>query len=140
MTTETLDQQKVEQFAEKMIGTLNGAGLALMTSIGHQTGLFDALAELPPATSTEIAQAAGLNERYVREWLGQMVTARVIDYDPAEGLYTLPAEHAAFLTRAATPDNIRGLQPLSRRDGRGECADLCGSTGRPHSAPRPRSH
>mgnify|MGYP003694712589 CR=1 FL=1 len=26
---------------------------------------------------------SGLNERYVREWLGGVVTCRVIDYDPA---------------------------------------------------------
>ena len=41
-----------------------------MTSIGHQTGLFDTMAGLPPSTSEQIAEAAGLHERYVREWLG----------------------------------------------------------------------
>jgi len=95
-----------EQFGEKMLDVLNGGALALMISLGHQTGLFDALAQLPPATSAEIARAAGLNERYVREWLGSMVTSNVVEYDPTECVYTLPPEHAAFLTRAATPDNM----------------------------------
>jgi hypothetical protein len=31
------------------------------------------MAELPPSTSEEIARAAALDERYVREWLGGMV-------------------------------------------------------------------
>jgi 2-polyprenyl-3-methyl-5-hydroxy-6-metoxy-1,4-benzoquinol methylase len=53
-----------------------------------------------------IAAAAGLNERYVREWLGAMVTARVVDFDPATTRFWLPQEHAAFLTRAAAADNM----------------------------------
>jgi SAM-dependent methyltransferase len=77
-----------------------------MASVGHRTGLFDLLSELPPATSEEIAAEAGLNERYVREWLGAMVTAGVVEVDPAAARYKLPAEHAAYLTRAAAADNI----------------------------------
>ena len=97
---------KAEAFAEKMLGTINGAGLALMTSIGHRTGLFDTMAALAPSTSAHVAEAAGLNERYVREWLGAMTTGGVVEYDPAQGTYQLPPEHAAFLTRAATPNNL----------------------------------
>ncbi len=37
----TLDEKKAEVFAQKMIGVLNSAGLALMVSIGHRTGLFE---------------------------------------------------------------------------------------------------
>src|SRR5215213_3282508 len=108
VTTQELNMAEVEAFAGTMVGVLNGASLALMTSIGHQTGLFDTLATLPPATSQEIAEAAGLNERYVREWLGAMVTGGVIDYtyNPSEGTYVLPPEHAAWLTRAAGTDNL----------------------------------
>jgi len=77
-----------------------------MTSIGHRTQLFDTMAQLPPATSSQIAAAAGLNERYVREWLGAMVTGRIVDYDPSNYTYSLPAEHAAFVTRATSTDNM----------------------------------
>jgi ubiquinone/menaquinone biosynthesis C-methylase UbiE len=62
--------------------------------------------QLPPSTSAEIAAAAGLNERYVREWLGAMVTAGVAVVDPASNRFWLPLEHAAFLTRAAAADNM----------------------------------
>jgi 2-polyprenyl-3-methyl-5-hydroxy-6-metoxy-1,4-benzoquinol methylase len=89
-----------------MVGILNGGILAFMTSIGHRTGLFDKMAELPPSTSEQIAQATGLNERYVREWLGAMVTGRIVDYDPARKTYRLPPEHAASITRAAGPNNL----------------------------------
>lgn len=106
MTTQLLDQTKSEAFAQRMLDILNSGAIALMTSIGHRTGLFDVMAELPPATSHQIAEAAGLNERYVREWLGAMVTGLVMDYSPATDKYALPPEHAAFLTRSASPDNI----------------------------------
>jgi SAM-dependent methyltransferase len=89
-----------------MVQMLNDGMLALMTSLGHQTGLFDKMSTLPPATSQQIAEAAGLNERYVREWLAAMVTGGLVEHDPAGATYRLPAEHAMFLTRAAGPNNM----------------------------------
>src|SRR4028118_926285 len=70
MTTSEMDQARSEAFAERMIDVLNDGALALMTSIGHRTGLFDAMAGLPPSTSEGIATASGLNERDVPEWPG----------------------------------------------------------------------
>jgi SAM-dependent methyltransferase len=35
-----------------------------------------------------------------------MTTARVVEYEPTVRTYFLPREHAAFLTRAAGPDNL----------------------------------
>jgi 2-polyprenyl-3-methyl-5-hydroxy-6-metoxy-1,4-benzoquinol methylase len=106
MSNDELDQNKAEEFAERMLDVVNDGALALMTSIGHRTGLFDAMAGLVPSTSEQIASAANLNERYVREWLAAMVTGGIVEHDPEGGTYRLPPEHAAFLTRAATPENI----------------------------------
>lgn len=106
MTIEEMNHAKAEAFAGRMIGVLNEGAVALMTSIGHRTGLFDAMSELPPSTSEQVATAANLNERYVLEWLGAMVVGGVVEHEPRNGTYYLPAEHAAWLTRAATPDNI----------------------------------
>jgi SAM-dependent methyltransferase len=106
MALPDIDQARAEEFAERMVGVLNEGAIALMTSIAHRTGLFDAMAGLPPSTSTQIASAADLNERYVREWLGAMVVGGIVEHDPQNGTYHLPQEHAAFLTRAASPDNI----------------------------------
>lgn len=95
-----------EEFAERIVGAIDSASLAVLLSIGHQTELLDTMAELPPATSAQIADAAGLNERYVREWLGGVVAGRVVEYDPTAQTYSLPRERAAVLTRAAGPDNL----------------------------------
>src|SRR5262245_25804931 len=100
------DSQKAEAFSSRLMGHLNSGAFCLMASIGHRTGLFDAMRDQPPQTSEALARTAGLNERYVREWLGAMVTSGVVDVDPEAGMFSLPPEHAAFLTRAAGADNI----------------------------------
>jgi len=104
------DATRHEAFGERVVGMLNEAALTFMLSIGHRSGLLDALQRLNrPATTHEIADEAGLDERYVREWLGALVTGRVVDYDPETRTYRLPAEHAAWLTREATPNNMAGV-------------------------------
>lgn len=103
------DAEDTKQFADRMLGMVDAASAAILVSIGHRTGLFDTLAGLPPSTSAALAEAAGLNERYVREWLGGMVTGRIVDYDPATSTYVLPAHRAAVLTRAAGVDSVAPL-------------------------------
>lgn len=101
-----VQEKETEAFAGKLLDILNGGGLALMISIGHRTGLFDVMAELPASNSHEIAIQGNLQERYVREWLGAMVTGGIIRFDPDSGKYELPNAHAALLTRASSPDNV----------------------------------
>jgi len=108
-TAPVIDHARAEAFGGRMVGVLNDACMALMTSVGHQVGLFDTLAGLPPASSQQIADAASLQERYVREWLGAMTISGVVEYDPAARTYRLPPEHAASLTSAAGPDNLAGV-------------------------------
>ncbi len=106
MGNNLIDEVKSEQFAERMMTILNHGALNLMISIGYRTGLFDVMSELSASTSEEIAKAAGLNERYVREWLGAMVTGGIIDHYHEKKSYFLPEEHAVWLTRKAVPNNI----------------------------------
>ncbi len=101
-----IDPKATDAFAERLVGMLNQGALCLMISVGHRTGLFDAMADLGPADSEGLASHAGLNERYVREWLGAMVTGGLCTLDPKTGEYTLPPAHAASLTRAANPANL----------------------------------
>ena len=100
-TAPELDGEKVEQFLAQLLSIYTGSMLNYMIDIGHRTGLFVAAAR-GAATSDELADRAGLSERYVREWLGAMVTGRIVDYDPASRTYVLPPERAACLTDGAT--------------------------------------
>lgn len=106
METLQLDEVKAGVFAEKLLNSLNYGALALMTSIGYRTGLFDKMRTLEPSTSYEIADEAGLDERYVREWLGAMTVSGVVEFDPVVDKYFLPPEHAAVLIKEAGTDNI----------------------------------
>ena len=108
--TET-DQARFEAFGDRMVGMLNAGCTALLTSIGHQTGLFDTLAAAGAVTSEELAERAALNERYVREWLGGLTVAGVVEYHPTVRTYSLPREHAGWLTTEAGPNNLaRAMQ------------------------------
>ncbi len=98
--------ETTEEFTQRIVATLDGASLTILLSIGHQTGLLDTMVRLGAATSAQIAEAAGLNERYVREWLGGMTTGHVVDYDAEAATYSLPAHRADVLTRAAGPNNL----------------------------------
>ena len=95
-------------FDQVMLDVMNKAALALMLSVGHRTKLFDAMSKLPPSTSQEIASAASLNERYVREWLGALVTSKVIDYSNSH--YSLSKEKAEFLTREGNYNFASSMQ------------------------------
>jgi SAM-dependent methyltransferase len=99
VTREQFDVARAEAFTGRLIGALNEGAIMLMASVGHRTRLFDVLAGRGASTSAELAQAARLDERYVREWLGAMAVGGVVDYDVATRRYALPAEHASVLTR-----------------------------------------
>lgn len=92
-------------FDERFVEAINNAGLMLMCSVGHRTGLFDVVSGMNWATSEQIAAHSGLNERYVREWLGAMATGDIVEVDE-EDRFRLPDEHAWFLTRGGGKENM----------------------------------
>lgn len=102
----TFDREAAERFADRAAELIDGGAVVMMMAVGHRTGLFDTMARLPPSTSGEIAAAAELAERYVREWLSAMTTGGIVDYDPQTETFSLPPEHAASLTRDASLGNI----------------------------------
>jgi hypothetical protein len=110
-----MEDDRRRAFAEQMISTLTGGAMSMLVSVGYRTGLFDAAAR-GPGTSVDLAGRAGLQERYVREWLGAMVTGGFFSYDPASGQYALPAEHAAFLT-GDTAANVAPMASMLRAFG-----------------------
>ena len=104
-----LDMQPSGGLDEKLTEIVNHAATSLMISIGHRTRLFDVMAGLEPSTSLEIADAAQLDERYVREWLAAMTVSGLVIHDPVRKTFVLPEQHAAFLTRAGGLGNLAAL-------------------------------
>jgi SAM-dependent methyltransferase len=103
MATQQIDQAKLEAFVERVVldvGTGMRGGLAY---IGDRLGIFKAMAESGPVTAEELAERTGLNERYLREWLGAMTTAEYLEHDDGDDTYLLPPEHALPLADEEFP-------------------------------------
>lgn len=102
--------KKRELFSQKMIDILNYGSLNLAMAIGYKTRLFDVMDDLPePETAFQISTAAGLDNRYVVEWLGTMVSGGIIELSEnssGEDLFFLPKEYGDFLARRAGNSNL----------------------------------
>jgi len=105
----SIDEAAVEAFAGRLFDVYAGGMLTLMVDFGWRSGLFDGLAA-GPGTSEDLAQRAGIAERYARECLGSLVTGGLVGYQPATETYSLPAEHALCLA----VEGSSNLAPLSR--------------------------
>ncbi|PXF43625.1 hypothetical protein BWQ96_06634 [Gracilariopsis chorda] len=110
-----LDPDKAEYFGARMLAYLKNGALAMLMSIGHKLGLFEAMAKLQAVTSVELAQTAELHERYVREWVAAMYVGGILELEekrnskPQDNGYLLPRGHAAFLTWGRDPENVAVL-------------------------------
>ena len=103
MATQELNQEKLETFVERVVldvGTAMRGGLAY---IGDKLGIYKAMADSGPVTSEQLAELTGLNERYLREWLGSMTAAEYVEHDSEEDTYLLPPEHALPLADEEFP-------------------------------------
>jgi SAM-dependent methyltransferase len=96
-------------FERRLLEIYTGGILTQLIEIGYRTGLFEAAAA-GPDTSAGLSERAGLDERYVREWLGAMASAGILTYEPESARFTLPPEHAALLAG----DRASNVAPQSR--------------------------
>ena len=64
-------------------------------------------------TLEELAQQTGYTTRYLREWLGSMVTGNYLAYDPQSRSYRLPAEFVPVLADEDSPYFAGGIIQLS---------------------------
>jgi ubiquinone/menaquinone biosynthesis C-methylase UbiE len=95
--------------AERLFHDALGALELYTVYLGVRLGLYRALKEGGPATSSELAERTGTAERYIREWLEHHAASGLLDVDDphAEALarrYRLPPAHVPVL---ADPDDIR---------------------------------
>jgi SAM-dependent methyltransferase len=103
MATEAVDEAKVEEFTFKAIGDFAGAMTMFQCAVGDRLGLFKTLADGGPATSDELAERAGISERYALEWLRAMRAAEYLDFDRESGKFSLSPEHAMVLAAEGSP-------------------------------------
>jgi hypothetical protein len=124
---ETMDRDRVKNFADKVFSDMAGAMTAGMGYVGVKTGLFRAMAGKGAMTVDDVARESGLMPRYVEEWVKGMTCAGYLDYDAAGETYRLPDEHA-FLLASDDTDHFWAA-----------CSAWCRYCCAPHPMSRPRS-
>ena len=107
----TIDEARLHAYLGRIVSDLGATFGTAMALIGDRLGLYRALAEAGPLAPGELARRTGTVERYVREWLVNQASAGYVEYDPATGHYTLPAEGALALADENGPFfSIGGFQ------------------------------
>jgi hypothetical protein len=122
-----VDEAKLHQFVGQVLSDLGGAASVALVRIGDSLGLYKTMHEFGAMTAPELATAAGLNERYLREWLAHQAASHYVAYDPATRKFSLPPEQAmvfaiedspvfmpgAFSCMATLLDNQPKVEPAS---------------------------
>lgn len=115
MTTTTdpiVDPARMEAFVGRVLADTSASMITTLCALGDRLGLFRDLAGRGPATSTELASRAGIDERYAREWLSALAAAGYLTYDPPSGVFTLPPEHIPALAQESGPYFFGGVHQM----------------------------
>jgi ubiquinone/menaquinone biosynthesis C-methylase UbiE len=96
-STDGVDERR-DALVERLFLAAVGAADVFGVYLGDRLGLYRLLSERKPATSVELASAANLSERYVREWLEQQAASSILTVEDAgadakERRYSLPSGH-----------------------------------------------
>lgn len=122
-TTTDIDPGRIQALS----GRLFMAGLEalelLNVELGLRVGLYSTLADQGPLTTAELARAAGIAERYAREWLEQQAVTGILEVDDVAAdadtrRYELPGEHAHVLLDADSPANTTAVAAFVAEAGR----------------------
>ncbi len=121
--------EKDQATAQEFSGRLFMAGLNAMelgaVNLGLRLGLYTALHQEGPLTSTQVGARSGVAERYAREWLEQQAAMGVLEVDDVgaaaeERRYALPPAHAHVLLDEESPMAMGAMAALVRLVGRVE--------------------
>ena len=104
----------MENFSDKLITILNHGALNLALGIGYAHKIFDTMDDRNrPLTLEALSAATGLDGRYLKEWLGIMVTGGIIElHESPDGIndrpdrFFLPRDHGDLLCRRAGSGNL----------------------------------
>jgi SAM-dependent methyltransferase len=108
--TTPVDMDKLNAFAGKMVVDMGAAMSAALVLLGDKLGLYKVLVAHGPATSAELAAAAKVDERHVREWLAAQAAAGYVDY--ADGRFALSPEQAMVFADEGGPAFMAGAFEL----------------------------
>jgi 2-polyprenyl-3-methyl-5-hydroxy-6-metoxy-1,4-benzoquinol methylase len=86
-----------------------GAIGVLMSYIGDQSGVYRALEEAGPCSYKDLSERAGVDARYLREWLSSNAAAGYVNYDAGSDSFSLSPEQAAIFAHDGEPTCMQGF-------------------------------
>jgi ubiquinone/menaquinone biosynthesis C-methylase UbiE len=92
-----LHEDKLHEFLGRFVTDLGATIAAGNVVIGHQLGLYRALASTP-ATANGLAERTHTNPRYIAEWLRGQAAGGYVEYDAGSDSYSMTEEQAFVLT------------------------------------------
>jgi 2-polyprenyl-3-methyl-5-hydroxy-6-metoxy-1,4-benzoquinol methylase len=107
-TEAALDEAKLNAFIGQLLSDLGGASSVALVRMGDALGLYKALQEMGPMTAAELAKAARVDERYLREWLSNQAASNYLSYDAASDKFALPPEQAMVFAKEDSPVYMMG--------------------------------
>ena len=113
MTTAADPSARRDALAERLFMNAIGAFDLFSVYLGDTLGLYRCLAERGPLTSAELADAAGVHERYAREWLEQQAASDVLEAegDGEQRRFRLPEGHDEALLDVSS---LSYVAPMAR--------------------------
>lgn len=105
-----------DAFVRRLLQASVEGGNLVTIYLGDRLGLYQALGELGPVTSGELATQTGTHERYIREWLEQQAVAGIIEVDDAQAEATIRRYHLSpgHAEALLVSDSLNYLTPLAR--------------------------
>ena len=103
-----VNEEKLNRLVGQMLSDLGGAASVAMVRMGDALGLYKTLHEIGAMTCEDLAAAAGVQERYLREWLSHQAASNYLEYDSETRKFALPPEQAMFFAIEDSPMTMLG--------------------------------
>jgi ubiquinone/menaquinone biosynthesis C-methylase UbiE len=92
-----LNEEKLHELLGKVVVEMGAAANGPLITIGDKLGLYTTLSTSGPMSSSELADATGTAERYIREWASAQAASGYIEYDAAANNFSMtPEQTMAF--------------------------------------------
>ena len=105
--------ERRDALVERLFMNAIGAFDLFSVYLGDVLGLYRALSERGPLTAAELAEAAGVHERYAREWLEQQAASSILELESAGDTrrFRLPEGHEEALLDESS---LNYIAPMGR--------------------------
>jgi 2-polyprenyl-3-methyl-5-hydroxy-6-metoxy-1,4-benzoquinol methylase len=112
LDTVQIDEGKLNTFVGQILADLGGASSIAMVRMGDTLGLYRTLQAKGPLSSVELARAAKVDERYLREWLSNQAASNYLTYDAATQRFSISPEQAMIFADEHSPFHMIGAFDL----------------------------